>query len=176
MKFFLNENNVMVDLETLSLKSNAFIVSIGAVRFYNTITDTFYRTIKVKNEDPKGFDLDMDTIVWWMKQSDEARKVFDEVKAVSLHKALTDLTVWMGEDATLWGNGAAFDNVVLTNAYKQKYLDTPWKYNKNLCFRTMRSLFPDYDTDWQGTHHNALDDAMWQAKTLINIFKAIAKN
>ena len=48
--------NIMVDLETMSTRSNAAICSIGAVKFEGTeILDTFYCTVDLCK--PKKYDI-----------------------------------------------------------------------------------------------------------------------
>jgi exodeoxyribonuclease VIII len=74
-----------------------------------------------------------------------------------------------GEDVKIWGNGASFDNVILANAYRRNDLNIPWKYYNDRCYRTMKSLAPHIKMEREGTHHNALSDAISQANHLIRI-------
>ena len=66
--------HIMIDFETLSLKPNATLLALGAVAFEPSTRETlvpFYVNI-----DPRiqpGRDVSASTVVWWMKQSDEAR-------------------------------------------------------------------------------------------------------
>ena len=68
----------------------------------------------------------------------------------------------------VWGNGASFDNVLLATAYKRLGMETPWPFWKDRCFRTMKNVCK-VDHSFEGTAHNALDDARSQAQHLIKI-------
>lgn len=74
-------NNVMVDIETLDNKPTSAIVSIGAVMFGPNGYDeynTFYMVVDAQSCIDAGLTLSADTISWWMKQSDQARAVFQQ--------------------------------------------------------------------------------------------------
>jgi exodeoxyribonuclease VIII len=117
--------------------------------------------------------VDGGTIVWWLQQSNEARLALC-VGNVKLREALLTFTDWYGgdKDVPVWGNGAAFDNVIVRQAYERLYLHAPWSHRADRCFRTLKNLFPGVEPPEQsGTHHNALDDAMWQAEYMRLIFQ-----
>ena len=161
-------NNVMVDIETLGTGSNALIVSIGAVRFNDTIIEKFYSPCFYQQNDRK---IEIGTIKWWMSQEDEARKVFSE-KAVPLKEALIDLRDFIDREDKVWANGVTFDITILENALLSNKLKLPWKYTNILCLRSIRSIYPEYDEIMKelrgnSASHNALDDAKMQAQALI---------
>lgn len=156
---------VMVDLETLGNGSNAVILSIGAVEFdpdTDTLGREFYVLVDPQSCVDAGLQVDVGTVVWWMKQSDQARSAFNR-KGYPLDEALAHFTDWYPAGAPLWGNGATFDNVIMTNAYKACGMDQPWKFWDDRCYRTLKNLLPNITLDRKGTHHNALDDAKTQA-------------
>ena len=171
--------HVMIDLETADSKSNAAIVAIGAVVFDHRDTyATFYTPIDLNSAVKCGGTIGANTLAWWMQQPDEARAVFHDSSALSLHTALQSFAAWLEANAALrnqnvyrnvcvWGNGATFDNVILSNSYEACGLPKPWSYHNDMCFRTMRSLFPQVDILFNGVKHNALDDARNQALHLI---------
>jgi hypothetical protein len=72
----------------------------------------------------------------------------------------------------IWGNGADFDNVILSSAYRNTGHVTPWGTYKNRCYRTIKSANRHVAMARTGTHHNALDDAKSQAQHLIRIWAA----
>jgi len=167
----------MIDLETMGSGSNAAIVAIGAVKFDKRGTrEIFYKTIKLESSVSFGLDIDADTVMWWLKQNDEARRALTEEEGETLNFALSCFNTWVGDDPIVWGNGSDFDNVILANAYKKTAVqkELPWKFWNNRCYRTMKSLYRDVKMERKGTHHNALDDAISQAEHLIAI--AVAKN
>lgn len=70
----------------------------------------------------------------------------------------------------IWGNGATFDNMILRNAYLATGQRQPWNFRDDVCFRTVKYLFP-LKKEFQGVRHHALDDARNQAKYLIKAVK-----
>ena len=99
---------VMLDLETMSVSSNAAIASIGAVKFTEEdgIIDKFYRTVDLRTCKAVGLHICPNTIDWWSKQSPEARKALT-IDNISLTQALDEFTEWYGDKKIpVWGNGA----------------------------------------------------------------------
>jgi hypothetical protein len=164
------KQNIMLDLETLGNRPGAMIMSVGAVKFGGgTITDEFYQRVDAKSCTALGLVMDTDTVLWWMRQKDEARAELNK-PGNPLMQVLVDLMGWMhGDEVLLWGNGASFDNVLLGSAYDACRLPRPWKYYNDRCFRTIKALHPQLPMERQGTHHNALEDAKAQALHLINL-------
>jgi hypothetical protein len=72
---------LMVDIETMGKKPTAPIVSIGAV-FFNLHTGVlgkeFYSVVSLKSSMANGAIAEPDTILWWLKQSAEARAAICE--------------------------------------------------------------------------------------------------
>lgn len=161
-------NNIMLDLETMGNGSNSAIIAIGAVRFDAEIMDEFYLTVDLASSVNAGLEIDPGTVLWWMQQSDEARKPFSQAGQY-LSVALIEFTDWIGNDAIVWGNGADFDNAILANAYRKLGRTIPWHYWNNRCYRTVKSMNRDIEIKRVGTHHNALDDAKSQANHLLRI-------
>lgn len=176
------ERHVMLDLETLGQGPNSVILSIGAVAFE---PDTglvqehcaFYATINPQSCVDLGMVMDASTVLWWMQQSDEARAaLLANGEARSINSALIDFAQWFrdhNDSAPMWGNGSDFDNVILANAYRAAHLNQPWKFRNNRCFRTLKNLHPNIKVERQGTHHNALHDAVHQARHAVAIFQNI---
>ena len=164
-------NKIMLDLETMGNSANAAIVAIGAVRFNDIeVTDEFYIVIDLVSSVASGLEIEASTVMWWMKQSDDARKQFER-DGVALQKALMQFAEWIGEDAELWGNGAAFDNAILSNAYRKCGIEQPWKFWNDRCYRTVKNLYTDIELVRQGIYHCAIDDARSQATHLIQIMQ-----
>ena len=170
----LDNMNVMLDLETLGKGSRACIISIGAVSFNSDgILSTFYERVDEESCVAAGLEIDASTVMWWMKQSDAARAALTGTAGMSLTHALARFTMWCPEETAVWGNGATFDNVILSNAYEAVNLKKPWPYWGDRCYRTVKALHPDVKADpFAGTAHNALDDAIHQARHLIKIANA----
>jgi len=158
----------MLDLETLGNKPGSVIVAIGAVKFGNReILDSFYERIDAASCLHLGLRLDISTVLWWMRQNDAARHEITQPGS-NLIEVLMRFSAWLGDpDAEVWGNGASFDNVLLSDAYDHAQLPRPWKYYNDRCYRTVKNLHPAVVMARRGTHHNALDDAKSQATHLM---------
>lgn len=179
--------HVMIDLETMGLRPDAAIVSIGAVHFevfadpvlgHNDIqvVDTLHVAVSLKSCLDAGLTTDQSTVDWWAKQSAQARSSWQQEGAPTLLEALTRLSGWAlqgssDQQVCPWGNGADFDLVLLKSAYGAIGADPPWRYYNHHCYRTVKRLFPVAEVPRQGTHHNALDDAMHQVSTLRQIVR-----
>lgn len=165
----------MIDLETMGLRPTSAIVSIGIVHFAQTeIIAKFYTPVSLASCKEFGLTTDKSTEEWWAKQSDEARKAWDQPDAPTLDMALSKMARWMREwasprDICPWGNGADYDLVLLANACRAIEVETPWPYYNHHCFRTMKNMFEVEPSARVGTYHNALDDAITQTNHLHRI-------
>ena len=174
--------HIMIDLETLGTVADACILSIGAVKFDldSTAMDDagFYASVSIDSNLELNRRIQEDTLVWWMKQPADAQAVFHEAKQ-SLSDALHDFTDWIGggEDR-IWSNGADFDLPMVAHAYTQLSMEVPWKFWNSDCFRTYKKLpgAKAVKLDMQGVKHNALADAVHQAKLLQAIHAALFGN
>lgn len=183
-------NDVMVDLETMSSRRDAAILTIGAV-FFDPYHDwpvgpmelpTFSAAASLKSSVAVGLHVDPDTVMWWMQRSDEARAQITGPVLNPLSQILHEFSTWIThhkdkrqETVNVWGNGSDFDNVVLRSAYDAVQQRPPWGHRGNRCYRTMRALYPDvpgYPQNDEDKKHLALDDAILQAQHLCAIFKA----
>lgn len=170
-------NHVMIDLETLSTANNALILSIGAVKFALAGTDmgpAFYVRVNMASAQRFGLHVSADTVQWWLApERDDARRDLLTANPVDLVDALDGFTQWLGDEeiAGMWGNGAAFDNVILRSAYEAVGMVTPWPFYKDRCYRTMKALVPEIPVERVGVYHNAVDDARTQAAHLQKIMR-----
>ncbi len=166
-------NEIMVDLETMDTKPTAAIVAIGAVAFCDgEIFDEFYVNVSLQDNVDCGRTISGDTIMWWMSQSDAARGALKR-DCSSLWAALHQFSGWLQANGVelVWGNGAAFDNVILEDAFRSVNHGLPWKFYNDRCYRTVKNMFPEVKLERVGEHHNALDDAKSQALHLMRIRK-----
>lgn len=164
---------VMHDIETLSQKKNAVILSIGAVKFNATeIIDTFYVNIDPRSAKDAGLHIDPSTVEWWKKQDPKVHAALKENRQ-EFHAAMQMYRNWYGEKSVpTWGNGSDFDNVILENAFFAADMTPPWKYFHNRCYRTMTNMFNIKLPKHGGDLHNAMDDAIAQTKALQTILQA----
>ena len=183
--------HVMVDLETMGNKSSAPIVSIGAV-FFNPASGRtgaeFYAVVSLESAMLLGGLPDAGTILWWLKQSPEARSAITMDDAMPLVDALELFSDFIsensdaGSDVQVWGNGASFDNVILRSSYERANIECPWKFRNDRDVRTITEMGeaigikPRYDIPFEGDMHNALSDARHQVKYVSAIWQKLIKN
>lgn len=172
--------HIMVDLESLGTRSDAVILSLGAVKFdldSDKIDDkAFYAPISIDSNLELGRRIQEDTLLWWLKQEIAAQSVFHEEK-IALPQALEDFSDWVGTgDYEVWSNGADFDIPMVAHAFAQIQMETPWKFWASNCVRTYKKL-PGAKAiasgvPFTGVKHSALADAVHQAQ----VVQAIHKN
>lgn len=171
----------MLDLETLGTMPGCPILSIGAVYWdpiEGRLGDEFYTAIQITDSLNNGFEPSGATIEWWLKQSDEAREtLFKSPQTVSA--ALIKFNNFVkNSKVAIWAKGPSFDCVILRKAYEKMNITVPWHFRGERDVRTLitiaklRGIFtPDFPRT--GTHHNALDDAKYQAKQCIHMIQGI---
>lgn len=186
-----DDRHVMVDLETMGSNSNAPIVSIGAVFFDPNSGNTgaeFYTVISLESSMLFGGVPDAGTIIWWLKQSSEARSAIAMADTTTLIDALELFSDFIsensdvGSDVQVWGNGASFDNVILRSSYVRANIECPWHFRNDRDVRTVTEMGkaiginPRYDIPFDGDKHNALSDARHQVKYVSTIWQQLVKN
>lgn len=142
--------HVMVDLETMGKKHNAPIVAIGAVVFdpaTGSIGESFYKVVCLESSVNWGAVIDPSTVIWWLRQSSEARSAIVNDDAIPLQDALLQFREFVSDNvaggskkAQVWGNGASFDNSILRSSYDCIAEDYPWEYWNDRDVRTMVEL------------------------------------
>ncbi|WP_407259851.1 3'-5' exonuclease [Klebsiella quasipneumoniae] len=181
--------HVMVDLETMGKKHNAPIVAIGAVVFdpaTGSIGESFYKVVCLESSVNWGAVIDPSTVIWWLKQSSEARSAIVNDDAIPLQDALLQFREFVSDNvaggskkAQVWGNGASFDNSILRSSYDCIAEDYPWEYWNDRDVRTMVELgqaisfAPKTTIPFEGSRHNALADAIHQARYVSAIWQRI---
>lgn len=169
--------NVMLDLETMGSRKDAAIVAIGAVAFSRDgIEDEFYTPVDLESSMSVGGTVSAGTISWWVRQGDAARSgVSEPGEAEGITSALSEFAAWYRRvgGGPVWGCGAAFDNVVISSAFRATGVKCPWGYREDRCYRTLRELAKQIPFERVGVAHNALDDARSQAIHLSKILTAL---
>ncbi|RDE25166.1 3'-5' exoribonuclease [Motiliproteus coralliicola] len=172
--------DVSFDLETLGVADDAVIISIGAVVFNREsgeIIERFYAAIDPECEiELVNASISASTLKWWMTQRAEVlAQAFEEAK--NPIEALSELFDMLSKYTIqgYWGNGATFDITKLGQMAKRYSLTAPWDnptiphsftYVRDL--RTLMGIatslgFNKTSVPRVGDHHNALDDAEYQA-------------
>ncbi|WP_339140668.1 3'-5' exonuclease [Pseudoalteromonas galatheae] len=179
--------DVMLDIETMGQGPRAAIITIGAC-FFDPMTGDIGAGFEVSvdlSSSAMLCEMDASTVLWWLEQDDEARQKLLAHDVLPLAEALGEFDQWVSQIENfkarkIWGNGATFDNAIVRNAFDACQMKTPWPYFGDRDVRTIvdlgRRLFnfdPKTDMPFEGTRHNALDDAIHQAKYVSAIFQKL---
>lgn len=174
--------NIMMDIETTGVRPGCRVLSIGLVEFNEKGTiDSLL--VHPKLSDQVGVD-DGKTMGWWDTQSAEAKSVFadNHILGESVEYVYKRIKTFIDDlvdarkslsqglervDVCIWGNGATFDNSIVQHMFYAKGLPIPWNTFGDRCYRTVINMLGRPSLQRSGVHHNALDDAMYQANCLI---------
>lgn len=171
--------DVMLDLETLSVRPHAAVIIIGAVKFNRgeqwnknidekelEKLDVFYRRIKINSCVHSGLHVDESTEKWWKEQEPEVQyEALKHPDRVTLKTALREFKEWFGSDSRtkIWGNGSGFDCSILGEAYARCGMEKPWKFWVERDLRTVMDMAGLYASDLpQYKKHHALWDCYRQ--------------
>lgn len=193
----VKEKHIMLDIETLDTKTTAVVPSIGAVEFYPSLClQTHQYKCKaiqlnmhdIEDQIAKGRTTSFSTIKWWMKQSKEAiNSTFEPSRSVITEEALESFAefclkknnIWIGEakDVYIWGNGNMFDNAIIRSMFDTYGMSYPVPFRNDFDLRTFRWLLKDIEANVAdaGISHNAVDDAIFQANSVMATLKNFAK-
>lgn len=171
-------NHVMIDIETLGVGVSAPLFEIGAVvmdmqnrriiakfRVHVDIMDVMWKT---------GFPVQTETLSWWRTQKYNPSEIIDRIKLRDALQSLTELFKNY-EISFVWGNSPSFDMVILNRHYEACGMKAPWRYSKELDFRTMKWIYtqvhgePDGPMPINNRPHDSLEDASYQASILFGM-------
>jgi hypothetical protein len=192
-----NGVHLMVDIETLGVRTTAPITSVGAVLFDPQATDTFealyerafLRIVDIDDAVKVCGPAEGGTLKWWFGQKDEAIKRMVSGDSISVKAALSDLWIYShvrGDRnpavATLplpthiWAKSPDFDCKILESACDRVQIKYPFFFAHQRCVRTAQDLaFPDGELPQfsTGVHHDARDDAVNQALMIQACYRAL---
>lgn len=167
-------NDLMIDLETYGLTLDSSVRSIGACFFdieSDAIGEKFYVNIDLESCLKLNLHVNPQTKAWWAMQGKEAKEVL-EVDQQPVKKAIESFRRWIitnTADKTkfhVWSNGVNFDLPILNFVQAQLRLKPAWNYWNERDTRTLLWIAGDIDIPFVGTPHNALDDALHQARQI----------
>lgn len=166
----------MIDIETLGLREDCVITSIAAVPFDLTqgaISVPFYKRIHLSQP---GRNIEQGTFIWWMQQETPSRDAWMKGDKTNLDDALRELSAYiysigLPEETAMWARGINFDYTILSHAYSQNLMPTPWRYTNLADVRTFDAVVPREvidNTFKVGSHHHAVDDCYFQINYVLN--------
>lgn len=183
-------NATMVDLETMSTRPDAAIITIGAVHFDPFGADTeesikadpgrlFYTTISMESNEREKRHFSAGTVKWWLQQSQDAQKALLSPDS-HLPGALKAFRMWVQECTPktdrVWAKSPEFDCVILKSAFDSVGELWPFSYWNSRDVRTVIELaYPEGDEPkiGVGTAHNALDDAIRQVLSVQDAYRRL---
>lgn len=174
----------MIDLETLALTNNAYILSCGAVMMdtsmHMTEQPSNHYYIRMPVLQP-GRHIDPSTAFWHMNNTTSLARedTFGKKRLTFIKTFFDEFIEWYQkyEPETVWSKGADFDIAILENLFAQYQEKTPWSYKDKRCYRTMleyamsfhrmeKKILSIPGNTEETKAHTALSDAISQARTL----------
>jgi hypothetical protein len=106
--------HAMIDLETLSTKPNATILTIGGVKFdaYTRVEPSqgLYHRIDVDSQVAMGRDVMEETVEWWGQQAEDVREeALGDDDRIDLKYFIKQLNKWCVGVDVFWCQGPLFD-------------------------------------------------------------------
>ena len=168
----------MLDLETLSTRPEATILTFGACKFspYNQepIDKGIYFRVSVDEQITLGRHIDDNTVEWWGRQADDVREeALGESDRITLSEFTAQLNKFLVGCDNIWAQGPVFDIAILENLYAQLSKPTPWQFWQIRDSRTLFQVHGDPRDKERAGAHNALIDCYYQAEGVQAIYKQI---
>lgn len=171
--------DVMLDLETLSTRPEAVILTIGAIKFdpysgYIDLDHGLYHRVNVDEQTQLGRHVQEETLNWWGKQDPEVfEEAMGEGNRTDLETMCHDLNRFLVGVENIWCQGPCFDIVILENLYRQLVKPTPWQFWQIRDSRTLFGTHGDPRDKDRKAAHNALMDCYYQAIGVQQIYKRL---
>ncbi|RLD06501.1 MAG: exonuclease [Chloroflexota bacterium] len=169
MKF----TELMVDIETMGTSKNGPIIQIGAVYFSmktGEYGNEYLINLDLEDAIKHGAKPDGSTIYWWMAQSKAARDglTTNDIPFMKEDQGLQDFNQYWAKAKRVWSH-ATFDFCMLMESMRRRDIQPTSHYRKARDIRTLTGLadmsreeIETTRTERAGTHHNGLDDAIYQ--------------
>jgi hypothetical protein len=167
----------MLDIETLSTRPDAVVLTIGAVKFSPWASDVntddgLYVRVNVDEQLELGRHVQQDTIDWWGRQAEDVREeALGEHNRTDVEEFLNQLNKFVVGADNIWCQGPVFDIVILENLYRQVERPTPWQFWQIRDSRTLFGVHGDPRGKGAEGAHNALIDCYYQAQAVQQVYK-----
>lgn len=181
--------DLMLDLETLDVKPSAVVLSIGAVifdRYTRRQGPTFYveLTNHLDKQIQAGRTVSGSTIAWWMRQPEEARRVFGvRIDGDNRYGPQTAVDMFaefcsQNQAMRIWAKDPDFDVAIMRSMFEtfSRGCVFPFKYHEARAVRTVLDMpFAPFNHS-VAVAHNALADAIAQATDIQEAFQCLQLN
>jgi len=167
----------MIDIETLGTKPDCVVLSIGAVLFdlnQKRIGEARLWPLNVKSQVQEGRKIDIDTVMWWLKQAPEASDHFSQDIALNVTESVLDFKAFIKDCTFFWAKSPSFDMVILSDLIAGK---TPWTHRNQFDVRTAiefgnKAAAEKVYNEWIGTAHDPINDCKLQIEQLFAALKS----
>lgn len=161
----------MIDIETLDVMDDGFILSIAAVRFtQDEILDSI--VLYPDFDGQKDRTIEIKTVKWWMENQAELYRLLS-IQRKSAHFVYHQLNFFLsqGDKPTIWAKSPSFDLYILKNFFHQ--CNPLWKYSQEADVRTAYLKLNQKNIPLlESTKpHDALEDALAQARNVMEFLK-----
>ena len=169
--------DIMLDIETWSVKPNAVVTSVAAMAFDprgNCAGSHIYRDLDCQKQiDKGGFAVDASTIRFWMgNKNSDAFEMMLKPETLPIEYALESVAGFVRELGCyggIWANSPSFDVVIMDHLFAQFGIGTPWRYSQSRDVRTIKALAgidanympPNFDPT-TFVAHDPVSDCEWQ--------------
>lgn len=153
----------MIDLETMSSRSDAAIIQLGAYHFDMNEPvgryqgqEAFLENVFLESSIASGGHVSGVTMYWWLEQSEAARAALKSPQQKDLEYVLTKFGSWLlnhvahgdsKEEICVWSH-ASFDTPILNAAYERVFgRKPPYSYRLNRDVRTLLHLAEEQGFD-----------------------------
>ncbi|CAM3776707.1 3'-5' exonuclease [Litorimonas haliclonae] len=174
-----NFTDCMIDFETMGPTPDSVVLQMGWCFFNRKDNEKpvgFRRMFCQLEQKMLGRTVTPSTADWWETQDQD---LFQRVSSGKdeIEDVLSDFTAsWQKhaiESTWLWSNGPAFDEPILVSLYNSIEQQTPWKFWNSRCLRTLKATSPFVAGFRASEAHDALNDALAQAKTVRAIYQKL---
>jgi hypothetical protein len=180
--------DLMIDIETLGTRPGSVVTSIGAAFFDPHFAYPEYAigpkmqvNIDITSSMEWGLHTEGDTLKWWLMQSTEAQMGMIS-DTLPVRTAYEDFRGWVNQhkekELTVWSH-STFDIPLLYAAFTLVDVKLPWHFRQTGDIRTLSYLTKGMALNSQGnitrtgTHHNALDDVLYQIEYVSEMLRAL---
>ena len=160
----MNYTDVTLDIETLSVRPNAQVLSISAIGFNPfEITTDFTNNPKldviVSLEEQEHRDVQEDTLWWWTKRDQKVQdKMFSDVRT-PVDESLDQLIKFCWQKNRIWCQGPTLDITILIHLFEERKKGVPWSYG---AVRDSRTLLDLVEVEQPPVTHDSIEDCIRQ--------------
>ena len=169
--------NLMIDLETLDTKPSGVILSVGICAFdMDGIHDKKNFLLDATEQQKLGRTISFDTIEWWLQQSKPVIDASFNIpidQKTTIDEFLKDFGYFCSKNniQKVWAQGIDFDISMIADLHRSKGVELPYSFWLVRDSRTIRDGNRFIEPERKGDHHNAMDDAVYQAECVIIALK-----